>query len=233
MKLDILQTLNAERAARRAVVVLTNVESGAQRLVKAGDAARDPLKDVIEKRLRMGKSGMEETAEGRVFLTVHAPSARLVITGAVHISQALAPMAALVGYDVTIVDPRTAFASPERFPDVKVIAEWPDTALPPLNIDRYTAFVALTHDPKIDDPALTHALARDCFYIGALGSKKTHGRRVERLRQAGISDAAIARIHAPIGLAIGAVSPAEIAVAILAEITQTLRVKSETAAEAA
>jgi xanthine dehydrogenase accessory factor len=233
LKLDILHTLNAERAARRAVVVVTNVESGAQRLVTADEVTRDPLADVIDRRLRMGKSGMEETAEGRVFLTVHVPSARLVITGAVHISQALAPMAALVGYDVTIVDPRTAFASPERFPDVKVIAEWPDTALPPLNIDRYTAFVALTHDPKIDDPALTHALARDCFYIGALGSKKTHARRVERLKQAGIADAAIARIHAPIGLSIGAVSPPEIAVAILAEITQALRMKADKAAVAA
>jgi xanthine dehydrogenase accessory factor len=233
LKLDILHTVNAERAARRAIVVVTNVESGAQRIVKASEIVRDPLSDVIEKRLRMAKSGMEETAEGRVFLTVHVPSARLVITGAVHISQALAPMAALVGYDVTIVDPRTAFASPERFPDVKVIAEWPDTALPPLNIDRYTAFVALTHDPKIDDPALTHALQRDCFYIGALGSKKTHGRRVERLKQAGLSDAAIARIHAPIGLSIGAVSPAEIAVSILAEITQSLRVKADKEAVAA
>src|SRR6185437_7619609 len=174
LKLDILHTLNTERDARRAVVVVTNVESGAQRIVKAADIGRDPLRDVIEKRLRMAKSGMEETAEGRVFLTVHVPSARLVITGAVHISQALAPMAALVGFDVTIVDPRTAFASQERFPDVKVIAQWPDEALPPLNIDHYTAFVALTHDPKIDDPALLHALQRDCFYIGALGSKKTH-----------------------------------------------------------
>lgn len=233
MKLDILHTLNAERAARRAVVVVTKVETGEQRIVKAADVARDPLAEAIDKRLRMGKSGMEETAEGRVFLTVYAPSARLVITGAVHISQALAPMAAMVGYDVTIVDPRTAFASQERFPDVKVIAEWPDTALPPLNIDRYTAFVALTHDPKIDDPALTQALQRDCFYIGALGSKKTHARRVERLKQAGISDAAIGRIHAPIGLAIGAVSPAEIAVSILAEITQALRVKADKEAVAA
>ena len=128
---------------------------------------------------------MEETAEGKVFLTVHVPPPRLVIIGAVHISQALAPIAQLLGYDVTIVDPRTAFATPERFPDVKVIAEWPDTALPPLGVDRYTAFVALTHDPKIDDPALLHALERDCFYIGALGSKKTHGRRVERLKAAG------------------------------------------------
>ena len=121
----------------------------------------------------------------------------------------------MLGYDVTIVDPRTAFASFERFPDVKVIAEWPDVALPPLNVDHYTAFVALTHDPKIDDPALLHALSRDCFYIGALGSKKTHAKRVERLKAAGVSDAAVARIHAPIGLPIGAVSPAEIAIACL------------------
>jgi xanthine dehydrogenase accessory factor len=233
LKLDILHTLNEERAARRAVIVVTHVDTGAQRLVKAADAARDPLRAQIEKRLRMGKSGMEETADGRVFLTVHVPSPRLVITGAVHISQALAPMGKLVGYDVVIVDPRTAFASPERFPDVQVIAQWPDEALPPLNVDRYTAFVALTHDPKIDDPALLHALKRDCFYIGALGSKKTHARRVERLKQAGISDADIARIHAPIGLAIGAVSPAEIAVSIMAEITQTLRVQADKVAEAA
>ena len=233
MKLDILHAVNAEREARRAVVVVTHVDTGEQRVVRANEVARDPLHDLIEKRLRMAKSGMEETPQGRVFLTVHVPSARLVITGAVHISQALAPMAALVGYDVTIVDPRTAFASQERFPDVKVIAEWPDAALPPLNIDRYTAFVALTHDPKIDDPALLHALQRDCFYIGALGSKKTHARRVDRLKQAGISDAAIARIHAPIGLSIGAVSPAEIAVSILAEITQSLRVKADKEAVAA
>ena len=233
MNLDILQTLNAERAARRAVVVITNVDSGAQRLVKAPDVSRDPLAALIQKRLRMGKSGMEETAQGRVFLTVHVPSPKLVVTGAVHISQALAPMATLVGYDVVIVDPRTAFASEERFPDVKVIAQWPDEALPPLNVDRYTAFVALTHDPKIDDPALKHALARDCFYIGALGSKKTHARRVERLKMAGLTDADIARIHAPIGLPIGAMSPPEIAVAILAEITQALRLEADRAAEAA
>ena len=233
MNLDILRQLNEERAARRAVVVVTNVENGSQRFVKAADAARDPLAALLQKRLRMGKSGMEESAEGRVFLTVHVPSPRLLITGAVHISQALAPIGKLLGYDVTIVDPRTAFASEERFPDVKVIAQWPDEALPPLNIDRYTAFVALTHDPKIDDPALTHALARDCFYIGAIGSKKTHARRLERLKQAGLSDAEIGRIHAPIGLPIGAVSPAEIAIAIMGEITQTLRMQAEKAAQAA
>src|SRR3954466_5408120 len=230
MRLDLIRTLNAERAARRAVVVVTDVASGEQRLVKAAEIGRDPLAAMLEKRIRMGKSGMEETPQGKVFLTVHVPSPKLVITGAVHISQALAPMGQLLGYDVTIVDPRTAFASIERFPDVKVIAEWPDVALPPLGIDRYTAFVALTHDPKIDDPALTHALARDCFYIGALGSKKTHARRIERLKVQGLSDDALARIHAPIGLAIGAVSPSEIAVAIMGEITARLRKSPEKAA---
>ena len=229
MKLDVLHDLNAERTARRAAVLITDTASGAQRLVKAAQVKSDALKDVLEKRLRMAKSGMEDTPQGRVFLTVYVPSPKLVITGAVHISQALAPIAQLLGYDVTIVDPRTAFASIERFPDVKVIAEWPDVALPPLSIDHYTAFVALTHDPKIDDPALEHALARECFYIGALGSRKTHAKRVERLKQVGISEANLARIHAPIGLDIEAVSPAEIAVAIMGEITQVLRQKAEAA----
>ncbi|MFY9758395.1 MAG: XdhC family protein [Pseudolabrys sp.] len=227
MNLDVLHALNTERTARRATVLVTDVASGAQRLVKAADLAKDSLKDALAKRLRMAKSGMEETPQGRFFLTVYVPSPRLVITGAVHISQTLAPIGQLLGYDVIIVDPRTAFASIERFPDVKVIAEWPDVALPPLGIDHYTAFVALTHDPKIDDPALKHALARDCFYIGALGSKKTHAKRVERLKQAGVSDSDIARIHAPIGLDISAVSPAEIAVAIMGEITARLRQSDE------
>src|SRR5579871_5341708 len=231
MQLDILTTLNAERAARRAAIVVTHVPSGQQRLVKAAEINKDPLRAVLAEHLRSGKSGMEETAEGEVFLTVYVPAPQLVITGAVHISQVLAPVGKLLGYDVTIVDPRTAFASIERFPDVKVIAEWPDKALPPLGIDHYTAFVALTHDPKIDDPALIHALSRDCFYIGALGSKKTHARRVERLKQQGLTEAELARIHAPIGLSIGAVSPAEIAVAIMAQITQRLREEAE--AEAA
>ena len=224
MKLDILNSLNAERAARRSVIVVTNQDSGAQRLVKAADVGGDPLKAVLEKHIRSAKSGIEETPEGKVFLTVHVPSPKLVITGAVHISQTLAPMGQLLGYDVTIVDPRTAFASIERFPDVKVIAEWPDVALPPIGIDHYTAFVALTHDPKIDDPGLDLALKSDCFYIGALGSRKTHARRVERLKsERGFTDNDIGRIHSPIGLDIGSVSPAEIAVAIIGEITQALR----------
>jgi xanthine dehydrogenase accessory factor len=227
MRLDILKKLNAERAARRPAIVVTDIASGVQRFVAGSDVAGDPLREILEAHLRTGKSGMEETPQGRVFLTVHVPPARLVVIGAVHISQALAPMARLVGYDVTIVDPRTAFASPERFPDVKLIAEWPDVALPPLGVDRYTAFVALTHDPKIDDPALAHALERACYYIGALGSKKTHARRVDRLTALGISPAAIGRIRAPIGLPIGAVSPPEIAVAILGEITAALRLTGE------
>src|SRR5580704_15218612 len=233
MKLDILTTLNAERQARRAAIVVTDVTSGKQRLVKSADVGKDPLRAMLADHLRTGKSGMEDTAEGRAFLTVYVPAPQLVITGAVHISQALAPIGKLLGYDVTIVDPRTAFASPERFPDVKVVAEWPEEALPPLNVDRYTAFVALTHDPKIDDPALTHALARDCFYIGALGSRKTHARRVERLKQQGISAESLGRIHAPIGLAIGAVSPPEIALSIMGEITARLRLAPEKAEKAA
>jgi xanthine dehydrogenase accessory factor len=232
MKLELLSTLNAERAARRAAIVVTDVASGKERLVKAAEVANDPLRSTLADRLRTGKSGMVDSPEGRVFLTVHVPAPQLVITGAVHISQTLAPIGKLLGYDVTIVDPRTAFASIERFPDVKVIAEWPDEALPPLGIDHYTAFVALTHDPKIDDPALMHALSRDCFYIGALGSKKTHARRVARLKEQGLSEAEIGRIHAPIGLDIGAVSPAEIAVAIMAEITARLREQGEAEAAA-
>src|SRR5216684_7667858 len=233
MRLDILKSLNAERAARRAAIVVTDVATGTQRFVRKQDVASDPLRATLEAALRSGKSGMVETPQGQVFLTVYVPPPRLVITGAVHISQALAPMAKLVGYDVVIIDPRTAFASPERFPDVTVVAEWPEVALPPLNVDHYTAFVAVTHDPKIDDPALLHAFARDCFYIGALGSRKTHAKRGERLKAQGAADADIARIHAPIGLNIGAVSPSEIAVSIMAEITAELRLPKEIRKEAA
>ena len=227
MKLATLKELNAERAARRPVIVVTDTANGEQRLIRAADFGADPLSAELSKHLRMGKSGTVETGGKKLFLNVYAPTARMVIVGAVHISQALVPLARSLGYDVTVVDPRTAFASPERFPDVPLIAEWPDVALPPLNVDHYTAFVALTHDPKIDDPALMHALARECFYIGALGSRKTHGRRLERLKAQGVSEAALARIHAPIGLAIGAVSPPEIAVAILAQITARLRLPAE------
>ena len=227
MKQNTLSELNSERSTRRAVIVVTDVASGDQRLVKAADIASDPLHAELDRHLRMGKSGMIEIDSKKLFLNVYAPTARLVIIGAVHISQALAPLAQSLDYDVYVVDPRTAFASPERFPDVPLFADWPDVALPPLKIDRYTAFVALTHDPKIDDPALLHAMARDCFYIGALGSRKTHAKRLERLKAQGATDAQLARIHAPVGLNIGAVSPSEIAVAIMAEITARLRLPAD------
>ncbi|MGB3490292.1 MAG: XdhC family protein [Xanthobacteraceae bacterium] len=227
MNLETLTQVNIERAARRPVFVVTDVSNGEQRMVKAADLAGDALETELRKQLRMGKSAMIEVDGKKLFVNVYAPVARMVIIGAVHISQALAPMARSLGYDVTVVDPRTAFASPERFPDVRVVAEWPDVALPPLNVDHYTAFVAVTHDPKIDDPALLHAFERDCFYIGALGSRKTHAKRLDRLKAQGASDDNIAKIHAPIGLPIGAISPGEVAVAIMAQITAQLRLPKE------
>ena len=146
----------------------------------------------------------------------------MIVVGAVHIAQSLVPMAALAGYDVTVVDPRRAFATDARFPGVTLSTDWPDDALTALDPDRRTAVVTLTHDPKLDDPALAVALRSTAFYIGALGSRRTHARRVERLREAGFNDKDIARIHAPIGLDIGAVSPAEISISILGQITEVL-----------
>jgi xanthine dehydrogenase accessory factor len=229
MELPVLAALNGERAARRATVLVTEMAGGAQRLIKAADIAADPLAEFLDKQLRMGKSGMVEAAGTQYFLTVQAPHPRIVVTGAVHISQAMAPMAKLLDLDVVIIDPRTAFATAERFPDVTLLTEWPDEAIKGVGLDAYTAFVALTHDPKIDDPGLEAALRSDCFYVGALGSRKTHGRRLERLTAVGFDQAATARIHAPIGLDIGAVSPAEIALSILGEIVNTLRGPRRTA----
>jgi xanthine dehydrogenase accessory factor len=223
MRLELLSALNTERSARRACILVTDMADGAARLLRETGIAADPLSIPLGAALRTGKSGMVEVDGKRFFLTVQVPPVKLLIAGAVHISQELAPMARQIGFDVIVLDPRTAFATPERFPDVRLLAEWPDDALPGLGVDRYTAFVALTHDPKIDDPALRHALRQECFYIGALGSRKTHGARVERLKAQGFTDAAIARIRAPVGLNIGAVSPAEIAVSILGEIIAVLR----------
>jgi xanthine dehydrogenase accessory factor len=227
MDLLLLSKLNEERAARRAAVLVTDLAQGIQRLVFEAELASDPLSGVLSDALRMGKSGVVETPEGKLFLTVQAPIVRIVAIGAVHISQALVPMAQQLGFDVVIVDPRTAFASPERFPNVEMHAEWPDIALPELGVDRYTAMVMLTHDPKIDDPALFIALKSPSFYIGALGSRKTHATRVERLKEAGFGQDEIARIHAPIGLNIGGISPAEVALSILAQITAQLRLKPD------
>ncbi|SDA34499.1 xanthine dehydrogenase accessory factor [Methylobacterium sp. UNC378MF] len=225
MRSDILAALNDERAARRAAILVTDIADGAQRLVREAEIAADPLAAVLAKHLASGKSGLVE-ADGRtLFLTVQVPPVRLVVVGAVHISQAMAPMATGLDLALTVIDPRTAFATQERFPGVALVAEWPDaafgTTVPVL--DRYCALAALTHDPKIDDPALKAALAAECFYVGALGSRKTHASRVARLTEAGFSPAQIGRIHAPIGLPIGAVSPAEIALSVLAEIVACLR----------
>jgi xanthine dehydrogenase accessory factor len=230
MRLSLLSAFNAERAARRPAVLVTDMTSGAQRLVKAADIAADPLAAPLAEALKARQSRLVEVDGQRLFLTVAVAPPRLLVTGAVHVSQALAPMARLVDYDVTIVDPRTAFGTPARFPDVTLLTEWPDTALPRLGLDASTAVIALTHDPKIDDPCLIAALRSEAFYVGALGSKKTHAKRIERLKAAGFGDADIARIHAPIGLAIGARSPAEIALAILAEVTKALRAPAAEAA---
>ncbi len=223
MKLDVLTQLNADRAARKAVILITDTVTGDQRLIREDDIAGSDRPELYGALIRAGRSRPLKDEEGGGFANVLVPPAKLVLIGAVHISQALAPMAGMLGYDVTIVDPRTAFATEDRFPNVSVFAEWPDVALPEVGVDRWTAFCALTHDPKIDDPGLLHALEKQCFYIGALGSRKTHARRVERLTEAGISEAEISRIHAPIGLAIGAQSPAEIAVSVMAQITAALR----------
>nr|WP_232372687.1 XdhC family protein [Acuticoccus mangrovi] len=209
------------REGRRPVAVVTPLDGSAGRVVLADEAAGDPLADELAARFASGKSGRVSTAAGDVFVRVHNPSPRLTIIGAVHVTQVLAPMAIAAGFDVTIVDPRTAFATEERFGSFNLVAEWPDAEL--LGLDPQTAVATLTHDPKIDDPALMAALDAGCFYVGALGSRKTHGKRVDRLTAAGYGPDAIDRIHAPIGLNIGAATPAEIAVSVLAEIIAVLR----------
>jgi xanthine dehydrogenase accessory factor len=221
MQVTSLKALNEARRGRRPIVLATDTQSGTERVIAADRFAADPLADVIAERIRMGKSGMLE--DGHTFLTVHVPPPRLVVIGAVHISQALAPMARIAGLDMRVIDPRTAFATPERFPDVTLDAEWPEEVLKGEPLDAFTALAALTHDPKIDDMPLMAALEAECFYIGALGSRKTHATRLERLRGQGAEAADLERIHAPIGLDIGAQSPAEIAVAVLAEVIAALR----------
>jgi xanthine dehydrogenase accessory factor len=225
MRRDLLTQLNQARRERRAAVLVTALEGGEQRFVTPELLDSDPLGEELDAALRVGKSRLVEHDGKSYFLTVQVPPVRLVVIGAVHISQALAPMVKLAGFDMVIVDPRTAFATPERFPDVEVIADWPENVLPPMKIDRYTGICCFTHDPKIDDPALEEALRAECFYIGALGSRKTHGKRVERLLAKGFSESDIARICAPIGLDIGAVTPSEIAVSVLGEIILALRKK--------
>ncbi len=226
MKAELLRTLSGDMAARRPAALLTWLDSGEQRIIRRGEIDADmptALADALEHALRTDTSRTVEIDGREVFINVFNPPLRLIIIGAVHIAQALAPMAEQAGYDVVIVDPRTAFASEQRFARERLDTRWPDEALPEIGLDARTALVALTHDPKIDDPALHLAVASPAFYIGALGSTRTHAKRVERLREGGMSEADITRISAPVGLAIGAVGPVEIAVSILAEITATLR----------
>lgn len=219
----VLKTLNAARRARRAAVLVTDLGDGRDRVVREGDTVAGELGAAIERAFRTGLSGSVEAGGRTFFLNAHLPQPRLVVIGAVHISQALAPMARVAGYPVEIIDPRTAFATPDRFPDAPLHAEWPEDVLARQPLDGYTALAAVTHDPKIDDFALKAALDARCFYVGALGSRKTHAKRVERLLALGASADDIARIHSPIGVDIGAASPAEIAVAILAEVIDAFR----------
>lgn len=224
MEKALLSDINAARANRRAVILVRNLTSGEGRLIFPDSLEEnDPLAAAANTRFRSGKSGRETIGEQEFFLNVDLPAPRIVVIGAVHISQALVPMVRECGFDLTIVDPRTAFATQDRFPSVDLLAEWPQDVLTDDLIDSYTALVAVTHDPKIDDFALETALQRGCFYVGALGSRKTHGSRLERLKSNGISEAQLARIDAPIGLDIGAASPAEIAVSILGQIICALR----------
>lgn len=220
----LLEDLNTERSARRAAILVTHLKDGSQALVrKTDDYASEPLAPEFERRFRSGKSGTVETETGDVFLTVSVPAPRLVLIGAVHISQALVPMAERAGLDVTVIDPRTAFATEDRFPGSTLKAEWPQDVLEETPLDAFTAVAAVTHDPKIDDFPLIEALRSDCFYVGALGSRKTHGKRLERFTDAGVDPDLFSRIDAPIGLDIGAASPEEIAVAVLGSIIKALR----------
>lgn len=213
MPVDLLEQLVAARANRTALAYEVNLREGVRRL----------LHDGYPERMRMDRSGMEE--DGETFVAVHNPPLRLIVVGAVHIAQALVPMARIAGYDPVLIDPRETFGSSERFPGETILTDWPDEAVQSLGLDPRTALVLLTHDPKLDDPALEAGLGAECFYIGALGSTRTHAKRVERMQATGFTDEQIAKIHGPVGLDIGAAGPSEIAVSILAEMTAVLRGK--------
>jgi xanthine dehydrogenase accessory factor len=231
MTRELLDRLLAALAEHRTVVVASDVATGDEQLFDPFDpppgldpqvaaAAREAAgRDMAYKLERLGR--------GALFLRPYSPPVRVVIVGAAHVAQPLSRMVQLAGYDVLVVDPRRAFATEERFRGIPLLAEWPEEALSRVGLDRRSALVALTHDAKIDDPALAAALRSNAFYIGALGSRKTHAARLDRLRAMGFGDADLARIHAPIGLPIGAVSPGEIAVAILSEIVGCLRPRRE------
>jgi len=209
---EILEQIVTARAARQPIAYVVDSETWARRTAPASE---------FPERFRADRSGFEE--DGKTFVAVYNPPLRMVVVGAVHIAQPLMKMARLTGYDATLIDPREAFGAAARFPGEVIVNDWPDEALAEHGLDARTAVVTLTHDPKLDDPAIEVALGSDAFYLGCLGSTRTHAKRVERLTKAGFTEAQIARIHAPVGLNIGAKSPAEIAVSILAQITEVLR----------
>jgi xanthine dehydrogenase accessory factor len=217
MKRAILDQLLKARAERRAVALVTDLADGCQRIIAQSEAA-----GVLTEAFRFDQSGVHNNQ----FVHIHNPPLRLIMVGAVHIAQSVIPIAQLAGYDVIVIDPRGAFATSARFPGVTLHAEWPDEIIPKLGLDGRTAMIALTHDPKIDDPALTAAIKSPVFYIGALGSKKTHASRCERLLAKGASPEELKRINGPIGLDIGAKGPAEIAISIMAQMTQALRLRA-------
>jgi xanthine dehydrogenase accessory factor len=228
MKIETVEKLLDLKARKQQVALVTDLASGAQDLFTETHPApalnlSAAAADQVGLAIREDRS-VEMALDGRTcFIQVHNPAPRLLIIGAVHISQSLAPMAAMAGYAVTVVDPRRSFATEDRFPGVTLSGDWPDEAMEKLAPDARTAVVTLSHDPKLDDPALTAALHSPAFYIGALGSKKTHGARLDRLTKAGFTEADLARIHGPAGLDIGAKSPAEIAVSVLAQLTAARR----------
>jgi xanthine dehydrogenase accessory factor len=223
MQPETLRALNEQRRNRQAAVLVTDLGGAKEWLYGEEDIPEGELGVAVSRALRTGNSALLRTGDTEYFINAHLPPARIVVIGAVHISQAMAPVARIAGFDIEIVDPRTAFASDERFPDVKLFAQWPDEYLAAHPLDRYSALAAVTHDPKIDDSALVAAIRANCFYVGALGSRKTHGKRAERLAAVGLDAADMARIAAPIGLDIGASTPGEIAIAVMAQIVEAFR----------
>jgi xanthine dehydrogenase accessory factor len=224
---DLLDRLLDARRRQQPAAHLRWLDSGRERLIRGDDLGTlgddDRLAPIVRAALRDDRGATIDTDEGRLFVQPFNPPLRLIVVGAVHIAQTLVPMARLAGYDVTLVDPRRSFADERRFPEVAISHDWPDEALEALRPNARTAVVTLTHDPKLDDPALDVALRSDAFYIAALGSRRTHAARLERLQALGHDQATLARIHGPAGLALGAVSPAEIALSVMAEMTSVLR----------
>ncbi len=226
MKASTIKTLLEAKKSRTPIVILKSLTSGDEQVITVDRISRLPeLEMELNEAFRTDKSKIIRTSEGELFIQTFSPPPRLFIIGAVHVTQHMLPIAKSVGYDPVIIDPRTAFATEERFGDANLIAKWPQDVLNGDLLDARSALVALTHDPKIDDPALELALQNPCFYIGALGSQRTHNSRVERLTARGFDALQISRIKAPIGLDIGAQGPAEIAISIMAEITASLRMQ--------